>query len=612
MIIWRQSTEYLILHVISFLLLLFFVSQGYLVCARLEGDIRMTLYMDVAKHDAETRRFRRCGRVSKKMTSSYNATTTTTTTSTTTTISGAVTNDEKMDCFPPGSFIQCAAEVVCWSLDSKRICVLITRGGVGKTDGGGIALSPMMLATMAYGDPSTVESFLPVIGPKEWNWDKTEGLKWAIVDGPTLLCLGGSDVAVSFSRLKGGDGSWTIKKADLSCLTRVRLPPWDDGEQQPLKPFRRETHANMLGTNDGEPVLVRYCSKSDKIGVGLPGVPHFPWFELCIKENHSATWQPWQIPAEGATALAYCPFSNGRILYMAVDTRLMIIEDGLLLSVISLPSTVKTILPLPSERSSATSGLALLLADESCTSIIVPLPLPPSISLSDVYMERAVVVDSSSSSPPLYYSQGYWVPYLGVGAIVIGDFDQCGRWKLALLPLPLDAPFKSILKNIAIMSVSVLSCILGNEREGRADFTHERSIELPRADKNRDSCGGTKRKRKVEVEKKKGGEMSGGNQTIEQLKRLNNVLVHRLLMEEERLEKDKFVHRFRKSLLKACQGTILKLTEEKGGNEGNNNTIDEECNILRSDLKVNVLSSIGCLLLNTTSVHFFEVSYLFS
>ncbi len=569
------------------------MSQGYLVRARLEGDIRMTLYMDLAKRDAETRRFRRCGRVSKKMASSNN--------STATTIGGAVSNDEKMDCFPPGSFIQCTAEVVCWSLDSKRVCVLITRGEVGKTDGGGIALSPMMLATMAYGDPSTVESVMPVIGPKEWNWDQTEGLKWAIVDGPTLLCLGGNYVAISFSRLKGGDGSWTIKKADLSCLTRVRPPPRDDGKQQPLKPFRRETHANMLGTNDGEPVLVRYYSESDKIGVGLPGVPHFPWFELCIKENHSATWQPWQIPAEGTTALAYCPFSNGRILYMAVDTRLMIIEDGLLLSVISLSSAVKTILPLPSERSSATSGLALLLADEARTLLIVPLPLPSSISLSDVYLESTVVKDSSSFSPPLYNSQGYWIPYLGVGAILIGDFDQCGRWKLALLPLPLDAPFKSILKNIAIMSVSVLSCIFGYEREGRADFTHERSIELSRADKNRDSCGGTKRKRKVEVEKK-GGEMSGRNQTIEQLKRLNSVLAHRLLMEEQQLENDKFVHRFRKSLLKACQGTILKLTEEKDGNEGNNNTIDEECNILRSNLKVSVLSSIGCLLLNTTFV----------
>ncbi len=602
MIIWRQSTEYLILHVIS--ISLSFMPQGYLVRARLEGDdVRMRLCMDVAKHDTETHRFRRYDRVSKKMTSSHNA-------AITDTISGAISG-EKIDCFPPGSFIQCTAEVVCWSLDSKRVCVLIARGEVGKVDGVGIGLSPMMLATMAHGDPSTVESVMPVVCPNEWNWDKTEGLKWAIVDGPTLLCLGGDDVAVSFSRLKGGDRSWTIEKANLRCSTSVWLPQRDDGGQQPLNPFRGETHANMLGTDDGEPMLVRYYSKSDKIGVGLPGVPHFPWLQLCIKENHPATWHPWHIPAQGATALAYCPFSNGRILYMAVDTRLMIIEDGLLLSIMSLPSAVKTILPLPSERSSATSGLALLLADEARTSLIVPLPLPLSISLLDLYPENADVEDSSFPPPPLRYSQGYWAPYVGVGGIVIGDFDQCGRWKLALLPPPLDAPFKSILKNIAFMSVSMLTCILKHEREGKTDFTHEKSIELPRANKNRYSCGGTKRKRKVEVEKKD-GEMSGQNQTIEQLKRLNNVLVNRLLMEEQQLENEKLVHRQREALLKACQGTILKLTEEKGGNEGNNTTIHEDCNILRSDLKVNLLSSIGCLLLSAiTSIHFFLKFELF-
>ncbi len=560
---------YLILHVVSFFLLLS-MSQGYLVRARLEGDIAMILSMDAAKYDVATRRFRHCGRFSKKMTSSS---------SDTTSIGDEVSSSgEKFDCFTPGSFIQCAAEVVCWSLDSKRVCVLITRG-VGKTDDG-IAMSPM-LATMAYGDPSTVESIMPVLGPKEWNWEKAEGSKWAIVDGPTLLCLGGKGndwAAVSFSRLRGGDESWIIKKADSSLITL--RPTQDDGEQ-PLNPFRRETHATMLGTGD-EPVLV-CCSKRDKIGVGLPGVPHFPWFEICIKENQSPTWQPWRIPAQGATALVYCPFSNGRILYMAVDTRLMIVEDGLLTSVISLPAAVKSILPLPSEKSSATSGLAVLLADESCTSIILPLPLPLSVSLSQVYLERGEV--GAALSSPSHDCQGYWTPYLGVGAIVVGDFARCGRWKLAMLPVPLNAPFKPILKNTAILSASVLSsCVIGHELERKAGFPYERNVELRRAEKKTKCCSGTKRKRSTEIEGKKCGESGfDGKQTLEQLRQLNKVLMHRLLMEEEQLEQDKCIHRFRKSLLKACQGTIFKLTEGDG-NEGNT----KACNTRRSDLKVNI------------------------
>ncbi len=547
-----------------FLLLLFFMSQGYLVRARLEGDAEMKLSMDVAKHDAATQRFLHCGRARKKTTSSSVATT----------VSDAIYSDEKLDRFLPGSSIQCAAEVVCWSLDSKRVCVLITRG-IRETDGG--IAAPPILATMSYGDPSTVESVVPVLGPKEWNWEKVEGSKWAIVDGPTLLCLGGKDVAVSFSRLKGGDGPWTIKIAD-SNLTRIGLP-MNDGEQ-PLKHFRKETHATMLENDDGQ-VLVCY-SKMDKVGVGLPRIPHFPWFEVTLQEKQSPTWKPWQIPAQGATALAYCPFSNGRILYMAVETRLMIIGDGLLLSVISLPAAVKNILPLPSERSSSTSGLALLLADESRTSIIVPLPLPLMVSLSDVCLKSGDGIDSPHPSP-----QGYWTPYLGVGAIVAGDFDRSGRWKLAMLPVPLDAPWKLILKNTVIQSVSVLSCILGYDQESRAGFPFERIVELPRAEKSKggDGEGMKKRKRRIEVEGKKGGE-SGGldeNQTLEQLQGLNKVLLRRLLMEEEQLERDKLIHRFRKSLLKTCQGTILKLTENDGYEGGNIEACS--CNSQR-DLKV--------------------------